>query len=107
MQIMNGGFEQYYDNNYGIFAEETLNGLKAIGADFTLEILRSSIDILKKHKKPKSNLFDFITENKYWENKKIEQVLDKLDDEYYNLEGKENLTELLGNYLRSCEIKHH
>ena len=30
MQVMNGGFEQYYDNDYGIFAEETLNGLKII-----------------------------------------------------------------------------
>ncbi|WP_299157587.1 hypothetical protein [uncultured Tenacibaculum sp.] len=81
--------------------------LFGIGADLTLEILRSSLDILKKHKKPKSNLFGFITKNKYWENKKIEQVLDKLDDEYYNLDDKENLTELLGNYLRSFEIKQH
>jgi len=50
-------------------------------------------------------LFDFITENKYWDNEEIEQELHRLDDEYYKLEDKDDLTELLGNYLRKCEIK--
>ncbi len=105
MQVMNGGFEQYYDNDYGIFAEETLNGLKKIGAELTFELLKSSVEIMKKHKEPKTDLFDFITESKYWENKEIEQVLDRVTEEYWNLEDKEDLTELLGNYLRNCEIK--
>ncbi|MFY0715404.1 DUF4375 domain-containing protein [Seonamhaeicola sp. NFXS20] len=105
MQVMNGGFEQYYDNDYGIFAEETLKGLKKIGAELTYELLKSSLDILKKHKNSQTDLFEFITESKYWNNKEIEQVLDRLDDQYYNLEDKENLTILLGNYLRKCEIK--
>ncbi|WP_235932478.1 DMP19 family protein [Flagellimonas sediminis] len=105
MQVMNGGFEQYFDNDYGIFAEETLNGLKKIGAELTFALLKSAIKILNKHKEPQTDLFEFITQNKYWENEEIEQELDRLDDEYYKLEEKENLTELLGNYLRSCEIK--
>jgi hypothetical protein len=104
MQVMNGGFEQYYDNDYGIFAEETLKGLKKIGAELTHELLKASLDILKKHNKTQSDLFEFITESKYWDNKEIEQVLDRLDDQYYNLEDKEDLTELLGNYLRNSEI---
>jgi uncharacterized protein YdiU (UPF0061 family) len=103
-QVMNGGFEQYYDNDYGIFAEETLKGLKKIGAELTHELLKTSLDILKKHNKTQSDLFEFITESKYWDNKEIEQVLDRLDDQYYNLEDKEDLTELLGNYLRNSEI---
>lgn len=105
MQVMNGGFEQYYDNNYGVFAMETLKGLKIIGADLTFGLLKDSIEILKKYKGTKTELFDFITRNKYWDNKEIEQVLNRLDDEYYNLNDKEDLTELLGNYLRTCEIK--
>jgi len=105
MQVMNGGFEQYYDNNYGIFALETLKGLKIIGADLTFGLLKDSIEILKKHKGTKKELFDFITRNEYWDNKEIEQVLNGLNDEYYNLNDKEDLTELLGNYLRNCEIK--
>lgn len=104
-QVLNGGLQQYYDNNYGIFAEETLKGLKIIGADLTFELLKSSLDILKKHKEQQTELFDFITENKYWDNKEIEQVLDQLDDEYYKLEEKDNLNDLLGEYLRNCEIK--
>jgi hypothetical protein len=104
MQVMNGGFEQYYDNDYGIFAEETLKGLKIIGAELTYELLKSSLDILKKHNKTQSDLFEFITGSKYWDNKEIEQVLDRLDEQYYNLEDKEDLTELLGNYLRNSEI---
>jgi hypothetical protein len=105
MQVMNGGFEQYYDNDYGIFAEETLKGLKEIGAFLTFELLKSSLDVLKKHKEPQKVLFDFIVENKYLDNKEVEQVFERLSDEYYNLEDKEDLTELLGNYLRTCEIK--
>lgn len=104
MQVMNGGFEQYYDNDYGIFAEETLIGLKKIGAELTHELLKKSLDILIKHNKTQSDLFEFITENKYWNNKEIEKVLDQLDDQYYNLDDKEDLTELLGNYLRNSEI---
>jgi len=105
MQVMNGGFEQYYDNDYGIFAEETLKGLKKIGAELTYELLKSSLDILIKHNRTQSDLFEFITESKYWGNKEIEEVLARLDDQYQNLEDKEDLTELLGNYLRKCEIK--
>ena len=71
----------------------------------TFELLKSSLDVLKKHKEPQTGLFDFIVENKYLDNKEVEQVLERLSDEYYNLEDKEDLTELLGNYLRTCEIK--
>ena len=71
----------------------------------TFELLKSSVEILKKHKAPQIDLFEFITESKYWDNEEIEKVLDRLDDEYYKLEDKEDLTELLGNYLRNCEIK--
>ena len=105
MQVMNGGFEQYYDNDYGIFAEETLKGLKKIGAEVTYELLKSSLDSLKKHKSTQTDLFEFITGSKYWGNKEIGEILDRLDDQYYNLEDKEDLTELLGNYLRQSEIK--
>ncbi len=105
MQVMNGGFQQYYDNDYGIFAEETLIGLKKIGAELTFDLLKSSLEILKKHKEPQNDLFDFIIERKYWEDEEIEKVFDQLDEEYYKLEEKEDLTELLGNYLRDREIK--
>ena len=104
-QVMNGGFGQYYDNDYGIFAMETLNGLETIGAELTFRLLKDSIEILKKYKEPNTDFFDFITRGSYWDNKEIEQVLDRLDDEYYDLDKKENLTELLGNYLRYCELK--
>ena len=105
MQVMNGGFEQYFENDYGIFAEETLRGLKKIGAELTFELLESALAILKKYKGPKMDLFDFITQSKYWDNEEIEKVLEQLDNEYYKLEDKEDLTELLGNYLRKCDIK--
>ncbi len=105
MQVMNGGFEQYYDNDYGIFAMETLNGLKTIGAELTFGLLQDSVQILKKYKEPKTELFDFIIRSEYWDNEEIEQVLDRLNDKYYNLDDKEDLTELLGNYLRDCDSK--
>jgi hypothetical protein len=104
-QVMNGGFEQYYDNDYGIFAEETLKALSAIGADLTFELLNESIEILKKHKNPKIDLFEFITKSKYWDNPEIESVFDRITNCYGELGDKEDLTELLAEYLKKSELK--
>ena len=34
-QVMNGGFIQYFDNGYGIFAYETLSDFKTVGMDLS------------------------------------------------------------------------
>ena len=65
MQVMNGGFIQYYDNNYGIFAQETLIGLKTIKAELTYDLLKQSINILKKFNDPETELVNFIIEKRY------------------------------------------
>ncbi|WP_431124351.1 DMP19 family protein [Flagellimonas flava] len=103
-QVMNGGFEQYYDNYYGIFAEETLKGLKEIGASLTHQLVLTSTEILKKHMSPGVDLFTFITSNEHWDNKEIVDAFNRLSNEYFDLEDKEDLTELLGTYLQNCEI---
>ena len=41
-EINNGGFNQFYINSSGDFAHETVESLKAIGADKTAEILKNA-----------------------------------------------------------------
>jgi len=42
-EINNGGFEQYFLNSSGSFAHETMESLRAIGADRTAAILNDAI----------------------------------------------------------------
>jgi hypothetical protein len=99
-QILNGGFIQYYDNKYGIFALETLDALKEIKAFDAFRLLKQSIDILQLNNKNFADFNEYIIQNGYFNNCEIENFFDKLDDEYYNLEGKEDLLRLLADFLR-------
>ena len=99
-QVHNGGFIQYYDNNYGIFCHETAVALKIIKADLASNLVIDSINILDKYKNPKMDFQDYITKNQYWDNVEIETVMDKLDSEFYELDEKQNVGKLLADYLR-------
>lgn len=42
-EVRNGGHDQYYSNSYGMFWQEALDGLEAIGAYTTKQILDESV----------------------------------------------------------------
>ena len=44
-QVMNGGIGQYLANTDGEFVEETINYLKAIGAEKTCQVLSNAVDL--------------------------------------------------------------
>lgn len=83
-QVTNGGFTQFYYNEYGIYVPTIIKGLKHIGENKMAELVNRSYEIyLKENKKIKdarqgglegfSNLYKEIKE------------FDDLDDEYYKL----------------------
>lgn len=102
-QIFNGGFHQYFVNGYGQFAKETINALKIIGAFKKAELLEQALRIVNLE-----NYSDEIFRKKLLE-KQIPQLfskddlfepLDNLDNIYYT-DDKEDIEQLLGNYLGS------
>jgi len=101
-QVLNGGFIQYYDNGYGIFAYETLGSLQLLKADLTKELLQKSLAIINPGNYRGDHFDQYISSNEYhadWQT--MAEKLDKLDSEYYQLEHKENLEQLLATFLRA------
>lgn len=97
-QVTNGGFTQFYFNDYGKYVPTVIKGLKYIGDDKMAELVNRSYEIyLKENKKIKdardgswesfSNLYKEITD------------FDELDDEYYNL--NDQTMKVIENYIRN------
>ena len=105
LQVMNGGLIQYFDNGYGIFAKETLDDLKRVGAFLTNKILEDCLSILNPKNFDAERFVMFIVNREYeiYESK-IEDDLNKLDNQYYELDEKENLEVLVASFLRQSEV---
>ena len=97
-QVNNGGFTQFYYNDYGKYVPTIIKGLKHIGDDKMAELVNRSYELyLKENKKIKdarkgglqafSNLY-----------KEIEDF-DELDDEYYDL--NEKTMRIIEKYIRN------
>jgi hypothetical protein len=98
-QVENGGFIQYFDNRYGIYAYETLNDLKDIGATTAHTLLSEALTLINSKGYSGPRFFDFIYQREEdWD--AVGDVLDKLDDIYYNLSEEQNVLTLLAKYLR-------
>lgn len=80
-EVNNGGFNQYFFNSSGDFAQDTVTALREIGADFTADLLLQSftvfpgnIPIRDRYKRQKVLL-------KIGEDK--EEFLNELDEKFY------------------------
>jgi hypothetical protein len=95
-EVNNGGFDQYFFNSSGEYANEALLGLKKIGAIKTASILQNSFSIFPDHKVPKNRQerWNLMEKNKA----KKQKVLDDLDNKFY--EYPEYLTDLLFKYAK-------
>lgn len=96
-QVTNGGFTQFYYNNYGMYVPTIIKGLKHIGDNKMAELVNRSYELyLKENKKIKdarkggleafSNLYKEIKD------------FDDLDDEYYKLNNQ--TMKNIENYFR-------
>ena len=95
-EINNGGFNQYFYNSSGDYAQETLTSLQAIGANKTADILRQAIDqfpssTVPKDRQERQNLLEQIEAN-------ANEVWEQLDQMFYVYE--DNLNELNLQYVK-------
>lgn len=104
-QVLNGGFHQYFFNSYGQFAYLTVDHLKSIKAFKSAAILDRAINLVniegmslnefrtKIFERELSRLVDFDDD--------LCDALEKLDDEYIDLDKDEDLEQLLVDYIQS------
>ena len=96
--VTGGGFAEFYDTSFGIFAPEIIHVLNEIKATGTAEIVSNSLTIVN----PKGFLDDaykaLVFNIKLSEQQRPQ--LYTLDIRYDQLEGPENLEDLLGRYLQ-------
>lgn len=101
MQVLNGGFIQYFDNGYGIFAYETLSDLEVIKANQTYKLLKKSLELINPKNLTGESFLKLIYEKEYEPNyESLGPQLNQIDEEYYGLEEIEILEDLLGDYLK-------
>ncbi len=96
-QVNNGGFTQYYYNDYGKYTPTIIKALKYIGDDKMAELVNRSYELyLKENRKIKDARLGGWEEfsNLYKEIKDF----DDLDDEYYNLNNQ--TMKNIENYIR-------
>jgi len=97
-EVNNGGFNQFYYNSSGQFSEMALTGLKLINAE-------KFADLLDRANKTYSKIADVLKEK---DDGKIESFsesydnspLNKLDDEFYELDETERLDSIQIKYIR-------
>ena len=96
--VTSGGFAQFYENSFGIFAPEIIHVLNEINAIATAEILSSSLPVVN----PSGLLDDAYKEFIFKIQLSSEQreQLQTQDILYDQLHGQENLENLLGAYLK-------
>lgn len=96
-QINNGGFDQYYYNSYGDNALETVDALRAIGANETAELLLESFEVFP------ATTSSQIREERWAQLEALSEPknekLSALDDKFY--EYPNDLADLLTSYIKS------
>lgn len=95
-EINNGGFDQFFFNSSGDYANETLEALKKIGAIKTVKIVEEAYKNFPKNPIPKNNTIRReILENI---NEQTSEKWTQLEDKFYLYE--ENIGRLVLDYVR-------
>jgi hypothetical protein len=97
-EVNNGGFNQYYYNSDGEFAEMALNGLKIIKANKFADLVSRANSVYEKDKERLSAYDDGSMES--FSKSYKDNPLNKFDDEFYDLEKKQNISKLRIKYIR-------
>ena len=96
--VTNGGFSEFYESSMGVFAPEIIHVLNEINARESAEIVSSSMPIVNP-----SGLLDDAYKELVFNIQLSEQQREQLyshDMRYDQLQGGENLEDLLGDYLQ-------
>ncbi|WP_420573928.1 DMP19 family protein [Kordia sp.] len=98
-EVNNGGFNQFYFNSSGQFAEMAEKGFMMMGAKKHAELTSKANKIYLENKDKLTKFDDGTVENfsKSYEN----NPLNALDTEFYELGNEENFSELRIKYIRT------
>lgn len=97
--VTNGGFAEFYKNSLGIFAPEIIHVLNEIKAIATAKIVASTLPVVNP-----TGLLDDAYKELVFNLQLSEQQSAQFyaqDIKYDQLEGQENLEDLLGEYLQA------
>ncbi|WP_340200911.1 DMP19 family protein [Ascidiimonas sp. W6] len=97
-EVNNGGFNQFYFNSSGQYAEMAEVGFMTIGAEKFAELTKRANKIYSENKKRLAE-FDDGTMESFSESYK-DNPLNDLDTEFYNLYDSEKIGELRIKYIR-------
>ena len=97
-KVTNGGFAEFYESSFGIFAPEIIHVLKEIKATETADIVSRSMLVVNPEGMLDDDYKSFVFEIQLSEQMRKELYTE--DIRYDQLEGIENLEDLLGNYLQ-------
>jgi len=98
-EVNNGGFNQFYFNSSGVFAEMAVEGFKLIGAEKFAELMIKANSIYAENKDRLDEFDDGSIES--FSKSYTDNPLNDLDDTFYNLYMEENLTDLMVKYIRN------
>ncbi|WP_026308565.1 DMP19 family protein [Spirosoma spitsbergense] len=98
-EVNNGGFNQFYFNSSGQFADLTVDALTRVGAKKFADLAASANEIYKANKEEIARHQDGTMEG--FSESYEDNPLNKLDDEFYDLSSKENLQKRQIAYVRS------
>ena len=97
--VTNGGFSEFYESSVGIFAPEIIHALNEIKADASANIVSSSLPIVNPLGHLDDEYKNFVFNIQLTQKQKAD--LYAQDVLYDQLQGQENLEDLLGSYLQS------
>jgi hypothetical protein len=92
-EINSGGFESFFYNSYGTYADETVSTLKTIGANQFAQILQEAMNVFPNGQVPKD-----IDERQELMDSFAEGIWEQIDQKFYAY--PENLNELNLEYVR-------
>lgn len=96
--VTNGGFVEFYEASFGIFAPEIIHVLNEIKATATAEIVSNSLPLVNPSGLLDEAYKEFIFNIELSDQQQAQ--LHSYDIQYDQLEGHENLEDLLGDYLQ-------
>jgi hypothetical protein len=97
--VTKGGFAEFYETSFGVFAPETIHVLTEIKANASANIVSDSLPIVNPKELLDDDFKKLVFEIKLSDEQKTK--LFSLDIRYDQLHGHENLEDLMGDYLQA------
>ena len=96
--VTGGGFVEFYESSYGVFAPEIIHVLNEIKAGATADIVSNTLPVVNPIGLLDQAYKEFVFNLQLSEEQKAQ--LYSQDIQYDQLQGHENLEDLLGEYLQ-------